>query len=232
MSLSEKEITKCELLFMYGYIRALHKKTKLHIPDALRHLIFKFYPNIIQYDGIFITKNCGIHISIINKHEISGYFSAKLNKPLPIKMNESIIDNIKYKWKLQITGNIDRENWYFIGVVSNRCTNFSTWNRINSTHMSGSLTDAYGITLLENNVSLGKYCKTQQINQIIIVQYSVGMNECKLEIYVEKCNELKQLIDMINLPKIDGITHWFPVFSKPNNNTKITVIHSNDIIKM
>ena len=242
MSSSESERNKYEL-FMNGYIRKIENRIKLNIPKPLQYLILTFYPKIIYYNGKFYQQNCGNQIKIINQHEITGYFSAKLNEPLPIQINNdndknisTIINEFRYQWKLQIIGNIERKNWYFIGVVSNRCKNFNTW--VNPTGIR--LIDAFGITLLENNVSLGKkylsketkYNKPPQTNQIIVVQYKVSniSHQCSLYIYVQE-QDKKSLIYSINLPQNDQITNWFPVFSKPNNSTRIKLIPNEEDIQ-
>ena len=229
--------------FITGYVRNLENDFRLRIPKSIRYLILTFYPTVIHYQGNFLKSNCGNQIIIINQHEITGYFSAKLDEALPINLSSSIINEIKYEWKLQITGKIERQNWYFIGVVSNRCTNFDTWVNYGS---GRHLIDAYGITLLENHVSLGQYLKsesqynkTPKSNQIIIVEYiiSISHNEqCSLNIYVvdnkdKHEDDVKTLIYSINLPKDNEICSWFPVFSKPNNRTRIKLIPYQDDFK-
>eukprot|EP01083_Nonionella_stella_P135799 413100_1 len=220
-------------LFMNGYIRSLSLTPNTCIPKPLQRLILTFYPALIRYNGVFIKQNCGNNISMQSEHQISGCFSAKLDKPLPIETNsESYIHNVKYQWKLQITGGvIERKNWYFIGVVSNRCTNFNTFAISTNTR----LIDSYGITLLENNVSLGyitkdvEYDKAPQINQIIIVEYGVSSDQSmrKLQIFVEERNRIKSKIYSLTLPTHPDINCWYPVFSKPNNSTKITLLPSD-----
>lgn len=237
MSQSEIILSNKYDMFITGYVRNLENDFKLHIPKPLQYLIMTFYPKILHYLGKFIKDNCGSRIQIVNEYEISGYFSAKLDQPLPTNLTSSIINELKYEWKLQITGEIERENWYFIGVVSNRCHNFNTWVNLRSRQH---LIDAYGVTLLENHVSLGQYLeqesqynKTPKSNQIIIVQYvvSISNDECLLNIYVvddDEKDNTKTLIYSIKLPNDKGIHSWFPVFSKPNNGTIIKLMPYQD----
>ena len=85
-------------------------------------------------------------------------------------------------------------------------------------------------------MALGKYCeteakynKTPQAGQIIVVEYCInGNQECVLSIFVEENDNSRCLIYTIKLPKREEIMNWYPIFSKPNNATKIKLIPHQD----
>ena len=230
MASSESRKNERYELFINGYIRETDAYLHSHVPKALKVLILTFYPKLIHYDGIFIKENCSNGIKILSKHQITGYGTTKLDKPLPVELNESMINDMIYEWKLHTSNDgFDRNSWYCIGVGSNRYTDLSM--SINS-HIYGDV-NAFGITLLDNKVYVGlstpknneeTYEKVLQTNQIIIAQYSVLGKQCKLQIFVEELDKTKTLVYSMQLPNDNEIESWYPVFSKPKNSTKITLI--------
>ena len=121
-------------------------------------------------------------------------------------------------------------DYVIFGVVSNRCTNFNCFPMY--------LVDPCGISAKRTQVfemgdwnTIGFGCdmttirdyKAFESEDIICIEYEISSgNKCKLSFYNE--SENNTLLHTIDLPNDEGITNWYPVFSKPNWGGSIKVI--------
>ena len=206
-----------------GYIRETEDKLSLIVPDGIKKLILDFYPKKINYVGIFLKENAGHRIEIQQDQlSFNGYRAAKLDKPLPISLDNKD-SSIIFRWRAVIEAMCEGSDAVIFGVVSNRCDKFHAYPY-------GQLKDQWGISMRSRRLFLGcgkgsddKYIAFQR-DEIICMEYEIyNGNEIKLSFY----NETKEneFIYSMNLPNDnDEITNWYPVFSKPNNDGLIKVI--------
>ena len=212
-------------IIIIGYIRELEDEHSFNVPDEIKKLILVFYPNVINYVGVFLTENAGHRIKIqANKLSFHGYRSAKLDQPLPISLDNDKISMI-FKWRAVIDAKCYSSDAIIFGVTSNRCHNFHGYP-------FGSLMDPYGISMRNTRVFLGNEKKKAnddkyisfKYNEIIRIEYEIyNGNEIKMSFYNE--SKENEFIYSMNLPNDnDEIKNWYPVFSKPNIPGSITVI--------
>ena len=133
------ETLKKKELMICGYMRNIEKELRMIIPDDIIKEIDAFYMYYIYYDGIFDRNNCSPYIDIKDKHTISGFHCAKLNKPI------SSDSQAPYRWHVQIEGEIERGEYYIIGIISGQNNDLSRFPNI-------SLEGAYGISAVSGTI--------------------------------------------------------------------------------
>ena len=133
-------------LLVTGWIRKYEEDHEIEIPDALKLLIFLYFPKIIDYQGKFTVHNVNHRISLITEYKIEGWRTAKCDIPLPVSIDgnntsHQSINNMVYRWKVRLGGkiNVGCEDHYMIGVISDRTQDLFTYP-------GEGLIDSYGIT--------------------------------------------------------------------------------------
>eukprot|EP01084_Bolivina_argentea_P177610 307108_1 len=227
-------------LIVYGYIHEIEKAlcighTRLNntIPEELIKQCFTFYFDPIVPNMIF--DEYGINtarMEILNDKQVKclkGYNDAyerekckgssiRLKYGLPISVRGDNKYNIKsVSWEITHTAYHFPNSYYFIGVVSNRNTDFS-----NIAYKG--LTDAYGIsglsgrTYKESFYLFDSNYTVYPQNTIVKVEYNI--NESKLLFtYGTKSHE-------ISLPANNNeITHWYPCISLRDKNDTCKILN-------
>ena len=222
MSLSYKQ--KADLT-VTNYVR---NHGKVNIPKEITQLILLFYLLKIENEMIFDKDNVGIDIEIISDHKIKFpkitgqrlYMAARLC--YGISLDKSVNADIEsISWKVKFTTKKENTFWVncmpFIGVVSNRTTDFDT-----SPYSGGGqkiLKDAYGVGASKGSVYKGKgyfvydgnysgFPKRDWVTVKYVVAGSKLIFENLRESYV---NDGKYEMTLPN--DIDGITEWYPVIA-------------------
>ena len=114
-------------LIIIGFVRELESMYDLNVPDGIKQLILLFYPKIINYAGRFMKKNAGRMIEIIDDFCFKGFRAAKLNKRLPIELENTNLSTT-YRWRARYeTASKNNFDAVIFGVVSNRCTEFHAY---------------------------------------------------------------------------------------------------------
>ncbi len=227
--LSQKEAEKIDSRIKYtvfGFIRTFQKSLRqtnqfdLLIPAEITYLVLSFYDCYTLIKSQMVFDSFGMNTSImeiINDREVKSDWNSSIRfkcaMPIAAKGNNKY--NIKLiKWKVHhTTNNLFPSGHYFIGVVSNRTTDFT------NTAYSG-LKDPYGISGSASfgvfkggdetkDTSYKGYCS----NAKITVEY--GINESQLNFYENN----QPLYKMTLQTNINEITHWYPCISLVGGNT-------------
>ena len=216
-------------LFVSGYVRIqdeINTIDEFNIPKEIIKLILLFYLLKIENEMRFDKDNVGTDIEILSDHKIRLKKATNELKPFMsarfcygISLNKAEYANIKYiSWKVKFT---TQSSWFwnncmpFIGVVSNRTTDFDT----NPFTPQTLLIDAYGIGANAKKVhdardgmkGNGYLCTIDEYPGMkkgnwVTVKYMI--QESKL--IFENLRENKPF--QLNLPdNIDGINKWYPV---------------------
>ncbi len=212
-----------ELQTEFSKVKAI-KETEQKILDKKQ--------NVLQeYDGVF-TEDC-LDIDkmrIVNRHEIVRIGESKIqcDNRSSAKLNRNILDiGNKVWWKVKINGFGFSSDYYFIGVVSDKCTDFGVV-------ACDGLCDAYGIhgsKYGSRHSLLGRGCNvfdescnsTFRNGEVIYIEYNNGTLTFKRD-------ETKELIYSLQLPSNKG--GWYPAVSlKCGGDTcqimKQYIIHCN-----
>ena len=170
-------------------------------------------------------------MEIVNDYQIKclisnydGYWgsSARLKYGMPIQSKGNNDENIEsISWEMTHTAIRSWPNCvYFIGVVSNRTTDFSkgAYNGLKDSYgIGGNMPYVFKGNKRNKKVSAYEldyeYKKGYKENAKITMEYI--LHESVLNFYEEK----SRLIYSLKLPtNIDGITHWYPCVSLRDKN--------------
>lgn len=231
------------LLLVDGYFRGIIKGiNQLNIPKEMKQMIFIFYFKSIEDEMIFDTEvmnditnknKCMFHV--INDHKIKMVdtnkhlgVAAKLKYGISVNSNEyQHLKSISWDIKIKATKSFPNA-YYFIGVVSNRCSVFSTCPFVVT---RGTLKDAYGISGNVCSIFHPKRKKTQDTlvrdtkylgfeqRRWITVRYIIKHSTLIYQFhdgdgYAYNNSNISYIYEL-SLPtyNIDGITHWYPCVS-------------------
>ena len=214
-------------LCVSGYVRNESKEIdELNIPKEIIQLILLFYLLKIEAEMRFDKDNVGTDIEILSDHKIRFRERTNGSKPYMaarfcygISLNKSEYANIKYiSWKVKLTTQSPyfwNNCMPFIGVVSNRTTDFDT-NPFSSQTL---LIDAYGIGADHYCVYDASKTKDRDHNLMDDDMNYPGMDPTKWVTVKYMIDETKLVFENlkedkiygITLPNdIDGINKWYP----------------------
>ena len=145
-------------LLVDGYIRKEIKSISINIlnfPKEIVELVFIFYLLEIAHEMIFDQKNIGKEFELLSNHKIKVKGTQTFYTQLTQKVSSArlcygiSLDKAEYKgitsisWKVKINVFNFPNAMHFIGVVSNRTTNFDGTNPFCPRNL---LIDSYGIS--------------------------------------------------------------------------------------
>ena len=61
-------------LLLTGWIRRYEQDYRTELPDALKSIIFLYFPMIIEYKGKFTKETVNKRIQLINEYKIRNYY--------------------------------------------------------------------------------------------------------------------------------------------------------------
>ena len=228
-----------DTLLLYGYVRSLQDLFDLNTPREIIKIILTFYHLDIEGQMIWDkdTINTQNVCEIINDYKIkmiAGKFgsfdygaSAKLQYGISVNRNDYLnISSISWKIKINPTQSFPN-SYYFIGVVSNRTSDF------NIAAFPSSLKDAFGIsasnsyifddTKVTDFLSLVHDMKYTRFKRNVWVKINYIITESKLVFEFENWMDVQCKYELSLPTNITGITHWYPAVSLRNKDDECEI---------
>eukprot|EP01084_Bolivina_argentea_P133641 235867_1 len=168
------------------------------IQEYLRCMMFKFSEE-------FFDSTC---MELINNHHIKVIRGCGVTALIdyPMDVNDK---SIKCNWNIRLNGNRFPNYHYFIGITSNRFTQFNKTSNIHPgdfTGIKGGF-QTHPRILGKADTSTEKACKNKEI---LTVQYDGNCRELRFLPYnVDKVDLVLKIPDQIP----EDITHWYPAIS-------------------
>ena len=212
-------------LSVSGYVRSQIKRVNgLNVPREIIQLILLFYLLKIENEMVFDKDNKGADVDVISDYKIRFGKMSNFSKPYTaarlcygISLDKSKYRNIEsISWKVKLSTGSFSNCMPFIGVVSNRTSDFDTNPFIPSTI----LIDAYGISASQCRIyDPQRKAKDHPSGYLVVDDNYPGLargnwvtvkymiHESKL-VFENLCQEKSYELKLPN--DIDGITEWYP----------------------